>query len=819
MHDLRFAFRQLFKHPGFAAVAALTLALGLAANATILGIINSFFFEPLQVAGAERLVFVLQKTDVVEFPHGYSWLDYQDLRQQVDPFEDALALFLTPAHIGTAGRPPERTWIECVSPNYFSMLGVPPLTGSVFGPANVGQPGAPPVVVLAQAFWERSFGGDPAIIGNAIHLNGQPFTLLGIMPDSFDGAQWSVAPSAWVPATSLPQLQSDGQDLLDNRGAPAFKVLARLHPGASVAEAQAATELVVARLVAEHPNDHRQPQVRIIPERLARPEPSFSAFMPWAAVVFMSLVLLVLLIACANVANLMFARALTRRKEMGIRTALGASRWQLVRQLLWESVLLALLAGCLGTLLAHGIGLALNQLAPGGDIPVRADVSWSWRVFFSTTGLAALAGIITGWVPALRATKWDVHTVLKEGSLSQTAHARHPFRSALVIGQVALSLVLLVCGALFLESLRQTARLDLGFRPDNLLMASLDLGLQRYDEPRAQHFHRELADRLTALPGVQGVALAGAVPFDYSIRMHDVGAATPSDARTPDRDGFLAAGYSPVSAGYLRTLGVTLAQGRDFEPTDQAQAPKVVIVNQTLAQRLWGDENALGKLMRLGRGDDLREVVGIVRDGKYLMLGEDPRPYFYVPLTQFHASPVTLFVRTQSSPLVLVPTLRQVLAELDPHLPIYNIRTMNEHLRQSALAFMPLRLAATLAGAQGLLGLFLAVLGIYGVVSYGVTQRTQEIGVRMALGASRRDVLRLVVRDGWRLTLIGLVLGLALTVVVALGLSRLLYGLNPLNLPVFTVVVLLLAGIALLASYLPARRAIRLNPMQALRCE
>lgn len=819
MHDLRFAFRQLLKHPGFTAVAVLTLALGLSANATILGIINAFFFEPLRVPGADRLVFVLQKTDVVEFPHGYSWLDYQDLRQRVDPFEDALGLFLMPAHIGAAGRAPERTWIECVSPNYFSMLGVPPLRGKVFGPTDAGQAGAPPVVVLAQAFWERSFGGDPSLIGGAIRLNGQPFTLLGIMPDTFDGAQWSIAPSAWVPATALPQLQDDGQVLLDNRGAPAFKVLARLKPGVSVAQAQAATEVVVSQLVAEYPSEHRQPQVKVVPECRSRPEPSFSAFMPLAAVVFMSLVLLVLLIACANVANLMFARALTRRKEMGIRTALGATRWQLVRQLLWESVVLALLAGCLGTLLAHGFGLALSQLMPGGDIPVRSDSSWSWRVFFSTTGLAALAGVLTGLVPALRATQWDIHTVLKEGSLTQTGPARHPFRSALVIGQIALCLVLLVCGGLFVESLRQTARLDLGFRPDSLIMASLDLGLQRYDEARGQRFHRELSDRLAALSGVQGVALAGAVPFDYSIRMQDVGAETQTDARAPDRDGFLAAGYSPVSAEYLCTLGATLVQGRDFDPSDQTQSPNVVIVNQTLARRIWGDEGALGKRMRLGQGDDLREVVGIVRDGKYLMLGEDPRPYFYLPLTQFYASPVTLFVRTQGDPLVLVPALRQVLAELDPHLPIYNVRTMDEHLRQSALALMPLRLAATLAGAQGLLGLFLAVLGIYGVVSYSVSQRTHEIGVRMALGAGRHDVLRLVARDGWRLTLIGLGLGLALTVVVALGLSRLLYGLDPLNLPVFAVVLLLLSGIAWLANYLPARRATRLNPMLALRCE
>jgi putative ABC transport system permease protein len=818
MQHLRLAFRQLVKHPGFTVVAVFTLALGLGANATILGIIDAFFFRPLAVPGADRFVFVLQQTDVVEFPHGYSWLDYEDLREKVEPFEDTLALFLSPVHIGAPGRPPERTWIECVSPNYFSLLGVDAARGTVFSRADVAKPGAPPVVVLAQSFWERSFGGDPSLIGGTLHLNGQPFTLLGVMPDTFNGAQWSIAPSGWVPATALPHLQGDGQQLLDNRGAPAFKVLARLKPGATVAQARAATEVVVRQLAGQYPQDHRQPEVRIIPERLSRPEPSFSAFMPLAATVFMSLVLLVLLIACANVANLMFARALSRRKEMGVRTALGASRWQLVRQLLWESVLLALVAGCLGSLLAHGLGFALNHFMPGGDIPVNADTRWSWRVFFGTAALAVVAGVITGWVPALRATRWDLHTVLKEGAVSQAGAGGHPFRSALVIGQIALSVVVLGCGGLFLESLRRTAKLDLGFRPDHLIMASVDLGLQRYDPTRGHQFHRALTDRLASLHGVQAVALAGAVPFDYSIRMHEVGAADQTQTG-PSQDGFLAAGYSAVTASYLRTLGVTLIQGRDFATTDLPDSPKVVIVNQTLARRIWGDENPLGKRLRLGHGDDVREIIGVARDGKYLMLGEDPRPYFYVPLTQFYSSPVTLFARTQGDPLVLVPALRQVLAELDPHLPIYNVRTMEEHLRQSALALMPLRLAAVLAGAQGMLGLFLAALGIYGVVSYAVTQRTHEIGIRMALGAARSDILRLVVREGWRLTLLGLGIGLALTLVVALGLSRLLYGLNPIHLPVFGAVAVVLAGVALLACYLPARRATRLNPMLALHYE
>ncbi|MBM3880881.1 MAG: ABC transporter permease, partial [Verrucomicrobia bacterium] len=774
---------------------------------------------PLPVKDPERLVMVLQRSAAFKLPHGHSWPDYQDYRQRVAPFEDALALFMSPVHMSAPGQEPDRTWIEAVSGNYFPMLGIAAGHGRVFRAEEGRVPGADPVVVLSHDYWQRKFGADPALVGQAIVLNGHPFTVIGIAPAGFNSAQWAIAPSAFVPATMLGQIIEGGAELLEQRGAPAFKVMARLEPDATLAQARAAVEVVARQLAADYPKEHVEARVSVVPEPHCRPEPTFSDFMPLAAAVFMVLVGLVLLIACANVANLMFSRALVRQREMGIRTALGATRWRLTRQLLTESVVLALLAGGVGTLVASWGAAALAGFNPAGDIPVRTDQAWGWRTFVFTGVISLVAGVVTGIVPALRATRLDVQTILKEGGHAPSSCGRHLFRSGLVIGQVALCLVVLSAGGLFLESLRQAARFDLGFRTDRLLMASLDLGLQGYEDPRGRQFLEQLTERLEALPGVEAAAVAGVVPFDYGVRMADLGAEGQISEGTPGKDGYQAVAFNPIGVGYLKTTGLTLLRGRDFNTSDHAAAPKVALINQVLAQKFWPDQDPLGKRFRFDRGGEFTEVVGVVRDGKYVMIGEEPRPYVYIPLDQRYSSPATVHVRTTGDPLTLVPTLRQVLAELDPHLPIYNVRTMTEHLRNSALAMMPLRMGATLAGVQGILGLLLAVMGIYGVVSYAVSQRTREIGVRIALGAKSSDVLRLVVREGFNLTLIGLGIGWVLSIGLAYAIGRLLHGLTPVSLPVLAAVLALLTGVALLACYVPARRATRVDPMMALRYE
>src|SRR5499427_1033708 len=767
--DLRYGARILMKSRGFTAAAVFTLALGISANVTIFSIISDFFFKPLPVKDPDQLVLVLQKSAVWRMPHGHSWLDFRDYRERLEVFSDMLAVTLNPVHLSVAGHQPEREWIETVSGNYFSMLGVEPMLGRLFRRDEGEKPGADPIVVLSHDYWQRKFGGDPSVIGKVININGHPFTIVGVTPETFGSAQWRLAPRAFVPASMLGQVHPDGDKLLQGRAAVIFKVMARLKPGVTVTQAGAVVEKVAGHLASEYPDEHKEAKVFVAREQYCRPEPTFVEFMPVVTSVFMVMVGLVLMIACANVANLMFSRAVARQKEMGIRTAIGANRLRLIRQLLAESVLLAVIAGVIGSVLAHWSGRLLTLMPSGtGGIPVRADSNWDWRVFAFTFLMSVLAGVLTGLAPALRATRFDLQTTLKEGSGALLASGRRLFRSGLVISQVAICVVVLIAGGLFVRSLQQVAGASLGFRTDHLLLASLDLGLQGYDTARQKQFHRELLDRLKDLPGVRSASLAANVPFGYDVEITQIA----PEEKAGDKDSFMTAHANYVTPEYLTTVGGAMLSGRDFTQFDSEASMKVAIINATMAERLWPGQDALGRRFKWGADGDFWQVVGVARNARYVMIGEEPRPFFYAPLAQRHASPVT-----------------------------------------------PLRFGAVLAGAQGLLGLSLAAMGLYGVVSYVVSQRTREIGVRMALGARSPDILRLVVRDGFRLTLIGLAVGLLVSLGFTAILTKVLYGLTPAATPVFVAVIVLLAGVAVLACYLPARRATKVDPMVALRCE
>ena len=818
--DLRYGARMLMKNRGFTAAAVFTLALGISANITIFSIISDFFFKPLPVKDPDQLVLVLQKSAVWKMPHGHSWLDFRDYRERLEVFSEMLAVAMGPAHLSVAGQQPEREWIETVSGNYFSMLGVGPKLGRLFQREEGEKPGADPIIVLSHDYWQSKFGGDPSAIGKVINVNGHPFTIVGVTPETFGSAQWSLAPRAFVPASMLGQARPDGEKLLQERGAPIFKVMARLKPGVTAPQAGAAVEIVARQLAKEYPEEHKEAKVFVAREQYCRPEPTFVEFMPLVGSVFMVMVGLVLLIACANVANLMFSRAVVRQKEMGIRTAIGANRGRLIRQLLAESILLAVIAGVVGSLLANWSEYLLDLMPAGvGDMPIRTDKNWDWRVFAFTFLMSVLAGVVTGLAPALRATRFDLQTTLKEGGGALLASSRHLFRNGLVISQVAICVVVLIAGGLFVRSLQQVSRMDLGFRTNHLLLASLDLGLQGYDEARQKQFHRQLLDRLKDLPGVRSASLASNVPFGYNFEIAQIAA----EEKAGDKDSFTAVHAYYVTPDYLTTTGGAVLSGRNFTQHDSETAPKVAIINAVMAERLWPGpdalEDALGKRFKWGPDGDFWQVVGVARNAKYVMIGEEPRPFFYAPLAQRHVSPVTLHLWADGAPAALTPAVRDVLRQMDANLPIYNVRTMEQHLNESAFAMMPLRLGAALAGVQGLLGLFLAAMGLYGVVSYVVSQRTREIGVRMALGARSFDILRLVVRDGLRLTLIGLTTGLLVSLGLTAILAKVLYGLTPAATPVFAAVVVLLAGVALLACYLPARRAARVDPMVALRRE
>ncbi|MFT3829958.1 MAG: ABC transporter permease [Opitutaceae bacterium] len=824
LQDIVHAARLMRKNPGFTAVAVATLALGLGANITVFAIVSFFFLQPLPVPVADRLAALTRQNPRLEIMAPLSWRDFQDYRSEIREFDDALALMFRPAHLGLPGRHPDRTYLELVSGNYFSMLGVLPLHGRFFLPGEGERTGADPVVVLGHEYWKNNLGGDPGVIGQTLLVNGAPLRVIGIAPPSFGSVQWALVPSAFVPATMVGAVFPNETGALTGRDWSAFKVYGRLAPGATLAGAQAAADVVQRRLVAEHqdPAQERETRVAVRPERLSRPDPSVARMALFAAGVFTVLVALVLLIACANIANLMLARAAAREHEMGVRAALGASRGRLVRQLLTESVLLASVAGAVGLVLSSWVGQLLARFAPSGDVPIRMEGNVDARTVLFTIGVSVVAGLLTALLPALRATGVDVQHALRNAP--RVGRSRHWWRNGLVVSQVVFSVVVLVSGGLFLRSLQRLSRAELGFRSDGVVLASIDPALNGYTPERTQRLVDELLARVRALPGVGDASLATTVPFGNAFFLREVRRNEESvdvSRRTPGEE---TVGTNSVEFQYFSTMGVGVLRGRGFVHGDTATSRPVVIINETLARRLWPDRDPLGRELVIGGDNVPREVVGIVRDGKYLMLGERPRGFVFAPLTQLPGGALTLHVRVATGrggrdPLALVPELRGVLQELDPALPIFDVCTLDEHLRTSALGFMPLRLAAWLAGAQGALGLGLSVLGLYGVVAYTVTQRTREIGVRMALGASPGDVLRLVLRGGLRMTFVGLCGGLFGALLLARVLAGLLYGMNPFDGMVFGAVGTLLFAVTALACWLPARRAARVDPLIALRAE
>jgi predicted permease len=816
MNDLWFGLRMLRNSPGFTVVAVLTLAFGIGINTSIFSMVSAIFLQPLPVPDADRLVAVMQRSAVWKMPHGHSWLDYQDYRAQAQSLTDLIAYLPNPVHLSAPGQMPERTWIELVSPNYFSMLGVQAGWGRLFVPGDGEGEGAELVMVLSHRYWQRRFGGNPEVVGQTIQLNGKAFTVIGVAPAEFQGAQWALAVSGFVPAELAPHLIKDGEYLLEGRGNAAWRLMGKMKPKVTLRQARAEVKVIAQRLAQDYPEAHEGAQVMVVPETSARPDPTFADFIPVFSVVFAGMVCLVLFIACANVANLMLSRMLRRRKELVVRAALGASRGRLIRQMLVESLLLALIAGAIGLILARAADAALVSFTPQIDIPLNTENTWDWRVYVFTVFISLLAGVATGLGPALQSSRFNLFESIKESGGGPVVGVKHHFRNTLVVGQVTLALVVLIGAGLFLHSLQCVKELNLGFNPKNVLMLSFDLELQGYSGARGQAFHDQLLQRTRAMPGVVAASLTQHVPFDASIQIRKLTLEDPPAHFTNDSV-FVCLGR--VEQNYLQTLETTLLRGRDLAETDLASAPRVAVINEAMAQHCWPGQNALGKRFREASQGPWIEVVGITATGKYVMLAEEPRPYYYLPLAQSYGSPVTLMVRTAHAPSSLVKALRELVRSLDPDLPIYRIGTMEEHIRGSVFGLMPMRLGATLAGAQGLIALLLAVMGLSAVVAYNVTQRTQEVGIRMALGAQPSGVLQAVMGESIKLTILGVLIGLVVALGFAFLLSRFLYGIGAVDAVVFLAVTVLSLGVAALASYMPARRATRIDPMKALRYE
>lgn len=813
LQDFRYALRQLAKAPGFAAVVVLTLAFGIAVNTTIFGIVGTFFFQRMQVPEADRLVLLLQRSQAWNAPHAISFPDFKDYRERIKGLESLIAYSPMPAHLSAGTDAPQRAWLEVMTPNAFAALGVQPLHGRLLVPADGEAAGAAPVAVLSYSCWKQRFGSDPAVVGRTVRLNNHPFTIVGVAPERFTGLSPFLAVHAFVPTGAIDSLKADGAGMLEWRNAPLWRTLGKLRAGVAIDAVRAETEIATAQLGREHPDSHREVASVVMPEYRGRPDPSVAELIPVFAALFLGQVVLVLGIACANVANLMLARAAARQKEFTVRAAVGASRARLVRQMLVESLLLAAIAGVVGWLLSDWTAPLFGRLAMQGDMPVaQANLSlWPQRLF--TVAISLIAGLGSGLLPALRASRIDLNTQLREGAGATSR--RHRLRDQFVIGQVVFSLVVLVFAVLFTRSLHSARSLDVGFRYERTLTASFDLSLQGYTPDQRRQFCRQALERIRVLPGVEAATLAGCVPFDYSIGLLDI---LPENSARPGTT--VGTGYSVVAPGYERTLGLRRVSGRFLEDSDTESTRPVAVVNSTFAERCWPGQDPLGRRFQPWRDGPFIEVVGVVATAKYMMLSEAPRPFYYTPLGQrLEERPFTLLVRAKDDPSALSPAVRNVLAGLDPHLPVYDVRTMDELMGSSIFALMPLRLGATLASVQGVIGLCLAVMGLYAVVAFGVSQRTREIGLRIALGASPAAVVREVLRDSFRLALIGTAVGLLLSVGLGFVLAQVLFGMRPFDPLALIGGAAVLLGVAAFACWFPARHATRVDPMVALRAE
>jgi len=809
LQDVQYSLRSLRRSPGFTSIVVLTLGLGIGFNTAIYSVINAFILRPLPVKDPDQLVVLATRDKHAEVPHGLSFPDYRDYRGLTAVFSDVLARREFPfAANWKRDHQTERIWIDAVTVNYFDLLGIKASRGRTFTPEESHQP----VAVLDYTCWREKFAGDAGVLGQALNLGGRLVTVIGIAPEGFRGTQVSMRPDLYVPLEAPGITGAANRNRIEQRDAHELRAIARLKPGATLAQARSAVNVLATRLERQYSDTNKGVQVITIAERFARPEPQVSAALPAIAAFSMAIVGLVLLIACANIANLLLVRSLRRGKEMALRTAVGASRFRIVRLLLTESVTLGVLGGAAGVLIAHWAIRVIRSRPASVDLPVYMDWTPDTRVLLFAIAVALLTGIVCGLMPALEASRPDLATVLKEGAGRSTGPRRR-LSAILVAGQVGISMLLLIVAGLFIRGARKAEEVDLGFDRNNLQLLSVDLAKQNYDQARATAFIRRLLDEIEALPGVRAVSVASCIPFE-----HQGNESVFSDEQISiRRSDALSVFSNTVDVGYFGVMGIPVLRGRAFDKHDDESGPRVAVVNEALAMRLWPGKDPLQRKIRLANGDSL-QVIGVVKTGKYAFLTEDQRPYLYLPFRQNYTSPTIFHVRTAAAPAPLVSSLRQAVRSLDPDLPIYNVKTMQEHL-QRGYVFSSIILGGALSGLFGILGLALASIGLYGVVANTVSQRTREIGIRTALGAGSGNILRLVTRQSMMLVLAGAAGGLAGGLLVARLLKRVLFSVDPADLRTFLTVFVLLAIVAVVACLIPARRAIQVDPTVALRWE
>jgi putative ABC transport system permease protein len=816
LQNLHSAFRQLTKKPGFTAVVVVTLALGIGANVTIFGILNGLLLRPLPVPKPKQIAVLAAEQPGASIGVYFYFLSYPellDLRKQSDAFSDLFAYQVALDGLSADNRA-DHLLASYVTGNYFSALGLTPTLGRFFAPGEGETQGSESTVVLDYSYWQKRFAGSSDVIGKQVLIDGKPATIIGVTPKEFHGTAFALNMEAYLPM-SMAGISDPA--MWTERGDRQWIVLGRLKPGVSVAQAQNSVRVIAARLAQQYPASDKNLTINVIPESLSHPVPLPNDLVEIVAGLFLFLAALILLLAGVNVANILLVRANAREGEMAIRTALGASRTRLITQMLTESVVLALFGAAGGIALGAWACRAISDLRLASLLPINLDFGLDWRVVSYALAVALGAGLLVGLWPALRVARSRLNDALREvGRSGDSGRSRHRIRNLLVAGQMAGSLMLLIVAGLFVRSLQSMERMYLGFSPDHVLNVVLDPHEIGYDKARTISFYKELEDRVRALPGVQSASLAYSVPMgNYS------------DASSVTIEGHpIAPGQSPplvafntVDSGYFTTLKIPLLHGRSFTDSDNESSVHVAIINQTMAQRFWPQQDPIGKRFAVGQtGSTPWQVVGVAGNGKYQFLAEDPQPYFYVPLAQQFMPMRALQLRTSIAPGALIVPVQEVIKSIDPGLPIFSLRRMEDAL-EGANGFLVFRVGAVLASSIGLMGLVLAIVGVYGVVAFAASQRTREIGIRIALGASRRQVLRLVLRQGVWVVLSGAGLGLLVTLAFSRYVANLLVGVSATDPVTFVSATVFLVAVGAYACFVPARRAMRADPMVALRYE
>ena len=794
--DLRYGLRMLRKNPGFTAVAIFSLALGIGLNSTIFCVVDRIVLQPLPVDHPGELALIKIRTEKGGVSTSLPYPEYLELRNQCKSLSGIVGMQRHAAVLG-GGEVIELVPSEYVTRNYFSVLGVQARAGRFF--RDDDREAAQPVVVISYGLWQRHFGGDPGIVGKTIELTRKNVTVIGIAPNGFGGIQRPVTTTdVWYPA------EGSGAILSGSR-AETFDLMGRVATGVPIMRAQADVDTILRRLAPSNPAAEK-----ILGASVTLEAEDYSKKFDRLGLLVMIITGLILLIACVNVSNLLLARSQARRKEIAIRLALGGSRLRLTRQLLTESLVLSLAGAGVGLLLTRWATHALPALLPPMPMRVFPEISPDMRVVGFAIGLACLTTLIFALIPAVHASRLDLVSLLGESPNTGQNGRRYSGRSALVVGQLCISLVLLTESGLLMKSFVRSLQADVGFEKKNMLLAQFALGIYEYDGTKARIFFQTLQERAGALPGVKRVSLAKRFPLSLSgggrvLPVFFPGEQAPQDIK-----------YNTVGPNYFQTMGTRILRGRDFTPLDFGSNAKVLLVSEAFATRFWPGEDALGQVIRTGDPSkpDVSTVIGVVQDGPVNRIGEDPQPYMYLPLVGGFAGELTMLVETDGDPGALANTFRQTVRTIDRSVSPLLMSTLQDTLRQG---LYEREMLVTFMASFGLLGLMLASFGLYGIVSYTFSQRTREIGVRMALGAQPRDARRMVLRHGLRLALLGIAIGIPIALVVSYALGSALYQVSPADPTALAGTAFLLMAVALLASYIPARRATQVDPMVALR--